>query len=92
MLTARQGRFLVFALVVHFALLLPVADLAHGTAHPEDTSCDVCPQLGAFQHGVAPTPTSDMPPRLAGAPFSPLSSVLDPAAPARATARGPPVA
>jgi hypothetical protein len=32
MLTPRQGRFLVFALIVHFAPLLPAADLAQGTA------------------------------------------------------------
>ncbi len=92
MLTPRQGRFLVFALIVHFALLLPVADLAHGSAHPEDTSCDVCLQLGSFQHGVAPTAACDMPPRLAATPFPSLSGTLDRAAPARATARGPPFA
>lgn len=92
MLTARHGRLLVFALVVHFALLLPAADLAHGSAHPEDTGCDVCLQLGSFQHGVTPSAASVLLPRLAAAPFRPLPVTRERTTPARATARGPPSA
>jgi len=90
MLTGRHGRLLVFALVVHFALLLPAADLAHGSAHPEDTSCEVCLQLGSFQHGVTPSEASTLSPRYAAAPYRPLAITRDSTAPARATARGPP--
>jgi len=90
MLTGRHGRLLVFALVVHFALLLPAADLAHGSAHPEDTGCDICLQLGSFQHGVTPSEPSVLPPRLVAAPLRPLAVSRDRTAPARATARGPP--
>lgn len=92
MLTARHGRLLVFALVVHFALLLPVADLAHGSAHPGDTGCDVCLHLGSLQQGVAPTVATAMPAGYAVAPFRPLAISRERTAPARATARGPPSA
>jgi len=92
MLTARHGRLLVFALVVHFALLLPAADLAHDAGHPDDLTCETCLALGTFQHGITPSPAPVLPPQQAATTAPPPADAGHPAAPARAVARGPPAA
>jgi hypothetical protein len=89
---ARHGRLLVFALVVHFALLLPVADMAHGTGHADEAGCEVCTGLGNLQYGLVPSPSSSAAPGPTGSlvalrPEDPQRTV-----PIPGTARGPPVA
>jgi hypothetical protein len=90
MLTARQGRLLVLALVVHFALLLPVADLAHGSAHHGDDTCDTCVQFGALQGGLTPATAAEPPPAVAPGPAGPRVVTPVVRAATRATARAPP--
>jgi len=87
---ARLGRLLVFALVVHFALLLPIADIAHGTAHPDEAGCDICDHLGTLQHGLVTPVAAGAIPRAGESvgvppPYAAPRTVLT-----AATARGPP--
>jgi len=90
MLTPRRGRLLIIALVVHFALLLPVAEIAHGTVHPDDANCGVCLQLGSLQQGVAPSVAVGIPLPDRHTPVQSMILADTPTAPTRATARGPP--
>ncbi len=91
MLTARHGRLLVFALVVHFALLLPVAEMAHGDLHQDESSCEVCAGLGNLQYALVASVAS----RAAPDPGESLVAVRPDDQPRTAlipaTARGPPV-
>lgn len=92
MLTARPGRSLILALVVHFALLLPAADLAHHSGHADEESCEVCVKFATLQTGAVPVQAATSPPAPRMALFTPLSAGPGYAAPGRATARGPPLA
>lgn len=47
MLTAGQGRGLVFALIIQFTLLLSVGGIPHGTAHAAETRA-----AGKHEHGL----------------------------------------
>jgi hypothetical protein len=90
MLTARQGRSLILALVVHFALLLPVAELAHGAGHADEQSCETCTQLGALKSGAIPAAASPGAPVLGPGAPRPVAGAAPASTPARASARAPP--
>ena len=90
MLTPGRGRLLIIALVVHFALLLPITEMAHGAGHSDDGNCGVCLQLGSLQQGVAPSVAVGTAPPDRHAPVQAMTLAATPTAPTRATARGPP--
>jgi len=92
MLTARPGRSFFLALVVHFALLLPVADLAHHSGHADEETCEVCLTFATLQTGAVPAQAAMPPPAPYLALPPPVHAGPGYAMPGRATARGPPLA